>query len=281
MLEGLITAGFAVTGTWPVRSELIVALKKNIGALASSIVLVCRLRPETAPVTTRREFLRELRREMPAALQVLTSGRVAPVDLAQAAIGPGMAVFSRYAKVMEPDGRRMSVRSALGEINEVVQTYFAEQEAYLDPATQFCLIWYRQYGTTAGPYGQAELLSKAKDVAIGRLERDGLLRQGGGKVQLYPASAEVYANGWDPRDERSLSIWSATHHLVAAHRRGGNAATAAISALLGGYAEQARTLAYELYEIASAPSHGWAEEALGYNSLVADWPAIQQLAAQR
>ena len=173
----------------------------------------------------------------------------------------------------------MSVRTALGAINEVIQTYFAEQESELDPATQFCLTWYKQYGTKPGRYGEADILSKAKDISIARLERDGVLKQGGGWVQIYPAYSDAYQEIWDPRNERSFTIWSATHHLVAAHRHG-NPAAAEIAAALGGYAEQARTLAYELYEIASAPGHGWAEEALGYNSLVADWPAIQQLAAQ-
>ena len=261
MLEALNGEGFAITGTWPMRTELgNRPVASGTNALASSIVIVCRPRHNSASLATRRDFLRTLKRELPEALKIFTSGRVAPVDLQQAAIGPGMAIFSSYAKVLKPDGRPMSVRTALGAINEVIQTYFAEQESELDPATQFCLTWYKQYGTKPGRYGEADILSKAKDISIARLERDGVLKQGGGWVQIYPAYSDAYQEIWDPRNERSFTIWSATHHLVAAHRHG-NPAAAEIAAALGGYAEQARTLAYELYEIASAPGHGWAEEA--------------------
>ncbi|HMA35595.1 MAG TPA: DUF1156 domain-containing protein [Chloroflexia bacterium] len=279
MLEALLKAGFQITGTWPMRTEMLTALKKGFNNLASSIVLVCRPRPSEAPLGTRREFQRALKSSLPAALTVLTSGRVAPVDLDQAAIGPGMAVFSAYAKVLEPDGRPMTLRAALVAINEVIQTYFAEQEGDLDPATQFCLRWYKVYGTKPGRYGEAESMSKGANISLTRLAREGLLQQGGGFVQLYPAGAAAYQDAWDPRDEPALTIWSATHHLVAAHRQGGNAAAAAVAAALGGVAEQARTLAYALYQVASAPGHGWTEDALGYNNLVADWPEIQRLAA--
>jgi len=280
MLEGLLHAEFQITGTWPMRTEM---GSRNVGrganALASSIVLVCRPRSAQAPLGTRREFQRALKNSLPADLAILTGGRVAPVDLPQAAIGPGMAVFSAYSKVLEPDGQRMTVRAALIAINEVIQTYFAEQEGDLDPATQFCLRWYKIYGTKSGPYGDAESMSKGANISLARLAREGLLEQGGGFVQLHPASAEVYQETWDPRGEHALTIWSATHHLVAAHRQGGNAAAAAVAAALGGVAEQARTLAYALYQVASTPNHGWTEEALGYNNLVADWPEIQRQAA--
>ncbi len=277
MLDGLLRAGFQVTGTWPIRTEMKtrqVAMGAN--ALASSIVLACRPRPENAPMSTRKDFLRVLRQELPAELKVLTSGRVAPVDLAQAAIGPGMAVYSRYSRVLEPDGSAMSIRTALQQINEVIQTYFAEREGELDSDTQFCLTWYKQYGTVASPYGVAETLSKAKNVSIEALVRAGLLKSAGGKVQLYLASADVYKGEWQPGEQRLVSIWEATHRLVAAHSSGGNQAAALVAMRLGAVGEQARDLAYQLYVIAN--DKGWAQEALGYNSMVAEWPAIREAA---
>lgn len=280
MLEGLLQAGYIVTGTWPVRTELIAALKVNVGALASSIVLVCRPRPENAPVTTRRDFLRALRAELPPALTTLTGGQVAPVDLAQAAIGPGMAVFSRYAKVLEPDGSAMRVRTALQQINEVVQTYFAAHEADLDPLSQFCLAWYKQYGTAPGPYGDADTLSRAKNIAVETLARDSLVRAQAGKVQLLPATDPAYGGDWEPRGARPVSLWEAVHRLVAAHTHGGDRAAAVVAYRLGGLADPARDLAYRLYDLASARDHrGATEEAIGYNNLVAAWPAIQKHAA--
>ncbi len=246
---------------------------RGANALASSIVLACRPRPANAPMSTRKDFLRALRQELPGELKVLTSGRVAPVDLQQAAIGPGMAVYSRYARVLEPDGSAMSIRTALQQINEVIQTYFAEREGELDSDTQFCLTWYKQYGTIASPYGVAETLSKAKNVSIEALVRAGLLKSAGGKVQLYLASADVYKGEWQPGEQRMVSIWEATHRLVAAHSSGGNKDAARVAMRLGAVGEQARDLAYQLYVIAN--DKGWAQEALGYNSMVAEWPAIR------
>jgi putative DNA methylase len=151
MLQGLLAAGFQVTGTWPVRTERATGLKVAINALASSIVLVCRPRPADAPIATRREFLAALHRELPRELRVLMSGRVAPVDLAQAAIGPGMAVFSRYSKALEAEGSAMTVRTALQEINYVIEDFLAQQEGDLDVESQFCVVWFQQYGAQEGP----------------------------------------------------------------------------------------------------------------------------------
>ncbi len=279
MLEGLILAGFAITGTWPMRTELSNRpVASGTNALASSIVLVCRSRPTDAPLATQREFLRALKNELPPALDVLTGGRVAPVDLAQAAIGPGMAVYSRYARVLRPDGTRLTVRAALQAINEVIQTYFAALESDLDADTQFCLEWYKQFGLASGKYGDADTLSRAKNVSVDGLARDGLLRAAAGKVQLYGAGDAAYAGHWDPRTAHNFSLWAAVHRLVAAHTAGGDAAAAALVLGLGGYAADARALAYRLYDIAGA--HGWTADALGYNNLVASWPAIQQEAAK-
>jgi len=176
MLEGLIAAGFSVTGTWPMRTELVGNLKKNISALASSVVLVCRPRPADAPLATRKQFITALRQELPDALRNLQRGNIAPVDLAQAAIGPGMAVFTRYAKVMETDGSAMSVRTALGLINQALDEVLAEQEGEFDGDTRWALAWFEQFGMEPGAFGVAETLSKAKNTAVNGLVEAGCQR---------------------------------------------------------------------------------------------------------
>ncbi|HVA92776.1 MAG TPA: hypothetical protein VNL71_23390, partial [Chloroflexota bacterium] len=185
MLEGLLKAGFSITGTWPMRSELgnrMIASGTN--ALASSIVLVCRPRPADAPTATRREFLQALKRELPDALRMLQHGNIAPVDLAQAAIGPGMAVYSRYARVIEPDGGPLPVRVALALINQTLDEVLAEQEGEFDADTRWALAWFQQYGVEEGPFGTAETLSSAKNTSVSGMVRAGILRAAGGKVRL-------------------------------------------------------------------------------------------------
>ncbi len=185
MLEGLLGAGFTVTGTWPMRSER--AARSNAiasNALASSIVLVCRPRPADAPVATRRQFLAALKAELPAALRTLQHGNIAPVDLAQAAIGPGMAVFSRYRQVLEADGQPMRVRTALQLINAALDEVLAEQEAEFDAATRWAVAWFEQYGMNEGPFGVAETLSKAKNTSVEGMVEAGIVAAGGGKVRL-------------------------------------------------------------------------------------------------
>ena len=185
MLEGLNQSGFAIVGTWPMRTERgarSVSLGTN--ALASSIVLVCRPRPEDAPLTSRREFSAALQRELPAALHEMQTGNIAPVDLAQASIGPGMAVYSRYSKVLEPDGSRLTVRAALQLINRVLDEYLAEQEGALDEASRFAVAWFEQFGFKEGEFGTADVLARAKNTSVDALAHAGLLRSGAGKVQL-------------------------------------------------------------------------------------------------
>lgn len=276
MLEGLIRSGFVITGTWPMRTEMANrAVGQGTNALASSIVLVCRPRPANAPMATRRDFQRALDRELPEALRVLTSEQVAPVDLAQATIGPGMAVFSRYSKVIEADGEPMRVRTALQLINRAIESFFAEMESDLDSETRFCLAWYKQQGSTEGLYGEADVLAKAKNVSIPMLQRAGILRAGQGKVKLL--SAGDYPDDWNLDGANRITIWEATHRLVHAMQTGGEKEAGALAVRLGGVAEQARALAYQLYDVANRK--GWSADALGYNDLVAAWNGVQKYAA--
>jgi putative DNA methylase len=270
MLEGLLRAGFQVTGTWPVRTELTQNLKKAVSALASSIVLVCRPRQESAGVTSRRDFLAALKRELPSALKALQHGNIAPVDLAQAAIGPGMSIFSRYSKVIEMDGTAMRVRTALGLINQALDEVLSEQESDLDADTRFALAWFEERGFESGEYGRAEVLATAKAVSVRGLEESGILTSRAGKVRLLKRSE--LQDDWDPTEERDLTVWAATQHLIRALEIS-TAAAAELAAKLGGMAETARELAYRLYTLCD--KKGWAEEAGSYNGLVVNWPAIQ------
>jgi putative DNA methylase len=271
MLQGLLDAGFSITGTWPMRTELTVALKKTVSALASSIVLVCRPRPVDASIATRSDFLRALRRELPGALLRLQYGNIAPVDLAQAAIGPGMTIFSRYSKVLESSGEPMRVRTALQLINQVLDEVLAEQEGEFDGDTRWAITWFEQYGNREGPYGEAETLSKAKDTSIQGLVEAGILHARGGKVRLLGRD-ELKAD-WDPRTERRLTVWEVTQYLIRALEEQGTDGAAALVRVLGGKADEARDLSYRLYQVCER--QGWAKDALSYNSLVINWPDIQ------
>lgn len=276
MLKGLMDAEFQITATWPMRTEQEQrAVATGTNALASSIVIACRPRPKDAPIATRREFLSYLRKELPQELKVLTSGRVAPVDLAQAAIGPGMAVFSRYSKVLEADGSAMTVRTALQEINYFLEDFLAQQEGDLDVNSQFCVAWFQQYGAKEGPFGEADVLSRAKNVSVDGLARLGLVDAARGKVRL--TLREDYEDGWDPGTQSRLTAWEACQRLVWSLSENGEQETGRLARRLGGKAEEARQLAYRLYGIADRK--GWADEALGYNALVASWPQIQKAAA--
>ena len=275
MLTGLISAGFTVRGTWPMRTELgnrMVGMGTN--ALASSIVLACRPRPANASLATRKEFLTAMRRELPEALRNLQRGNIAPVDLAQAAIGPGMAVFTRYAKVMESDGTPMSVRTALGLINQTLDEVLAEQEGEFDGDTRWALAWFEQFGITEGPFGDAETLSKAKNTAVNGLVEAGVVKARAGKVQLL--SRNELPNDWDPATDKRLTVWETTQHLIRILERDGELVCAALLNKLGGIAETARDLAYRLYAICERKK--WAEEALAYNGLVIVWPELTKLA---
>jgi len=276
MLEGLLASGFAITGTWPMRSELgnrMIAMGAN--ALASSIVLVCRPRPDDAPMATRRELLTAMKNELPHALRQLQKGNIAPVDLAQASIGPGMAVFSRYSKVLETDGTAMRVRTALGLINQTLDEVLAEQEGEFDADTRWALAWFEQHGFTEGVFGDAETLSKAKNTSVHGMEEAGILSAGAGKVRLLGRSE--LQEDWDPAADRRFTIWEATQYLIRALEQQGEMGAATLLRRLGSNGEVARDLAYRLYHICERK--GWAQDAIGCNSLVVAWPEIQRLSA--
>lgn len=276
MLEGLVQAGLAVTATWPMRTEMANKVGMKANMLASSIVLACRPRPDSAGITDRRGFLEALRAELPQALREMQQGSVAPVDLAQSSIGPGMAVFSRYAKVLEPSGEPMRVRAALGLINQVLDEVLAEQEGDFDAETRWAVKWFSQYGFDAGPFGDAETLCKAMGTAVNGMARSGILESKAAKVWLI-GRGELPPD-WDPAADDRIPVWEAAQHLVKALDEGGEQAAAELLAALGGVGETARDLAYRLYAICDAKK--WAKEAGMYNALVASWPEIRRKAAQ-
>jgi len=273
MLEGLLQSGFEITGTWPMRTERSGrSISIGTNALASSIVLVCRPLPADAPTITRRDFLAILKRELPPALRQLQKGNIAPVDLAQAAIGPGMAIFSRHARVLEANGSPMSIRSALALINQALDEYLTEQEGEYDADTRWALAWFEQYGHEPGPYGVAETLSKAKNTSVEGLAQAGFLEARAGKVRLL--RREELPQDWHPGTDKRLSVWEATQYLIHALDKTGEQGSAALLAELGTAGETARDLAYRLYTVCERK--GWATDALSYNTLVIAWPRIKE-----
>ena len=275
MLDALIGSGFTVSGTWPLRTERTGRPRSNASnALASSVVLACVPRDSEAATATRREFLNALKRELPDALNKLQSGNIAPVDLAQAAIGPGMAVFSRYGRVVESDGSPMRVRSALMLINQVLDEVLAEQEGEFDGDTRWSVAWFEQHGTQEGQYGVAETLSRAKNTSVQGLVEAGVITARGGKVKLI--TRDDMPEDWDPATDKRATCWEATQHLIRRLQNEGEEAAAQLLTRLGGeYGEMARDLAYRLYSVCERK--GWAQEALAYNSLVIAWSEISKL----
>ncbi|MDJ1168435.1 DUF1156 domain-containing protein [Roseofilum sp. BLCC_M154] len=276
MLEGLMQANFSICGTWPMRSELsnrMVASGTN--ALASSIVLVCRPRPTDAPKTTRRQFLTELKRELPKALTTLQQGNIAPVDLAQASIGPGMAVYSKYGAVLENDGTAMGVRTALQLINQILDEFLTEQEGEFDGDTRWALTWFEQYQFEPGLYGEAETLSKAKNTSVQGLVEAGILDSKGGKVRLL--KREELPPDWSPQTDHRTPDWEITQHLIHQLQQNGELGAAELLSQLGNRAEIARDLAYRLYSLCDRK--GWSQEGVAYNSLVIAWPELSRLAS--
>jgi putative DNA methylase len=277
-LNAVIRAGFAVSGTWPMRTELGNRMRGiDSNALASSIVLVCRPRPADAPTATRREFVQALKAELLPALTELQKANIAPVDLAQAAIGPGMAVYTRYAQVLDAQGQPVSVREALALINQTLDEVLSEQEGDLDAETRWALTWFEQHGFDEGDFGDAETLSKAKNTSIEGLVEAGILASTRGKVQLLHPG-ELPAD-WDPATDARLTVWEMVHHLVRALEAEGEQAAAALLARLGGQADAARELCYRLYTICERK--GRKNESHKYNALAQSWPEIARLAHER
>jgi putative DNA methylase len=276
-LDAAIRAGLGIGGTWPIRTERTHGLKGDTNALASSIILVCRPRATDAPTVTRREFVAALKAELPTALRHLKEGNIAPVDLAQAAIGPGMEAYTRFAKVLDAKGRLVLVRDALTLINQVLDETLTEQDGDFDADSRFALTWFEQYGFADGEYGEAETLSKARNTSIeGMSGKDGFLESKRGKVRLLKPSDLSIA--WDPTTDTRLTNWETVHHLVRVLQVSGESAAAVLVAKLGSKAETSRDLAYRLYTLCERKKR--ATEALSYNALVQSWPEVTRLARE-
>lgn len=270
-LQGVLDAGLQVTATWPLRTELgnrLIASGSN--ALASSIVLACRPRLSTAPLASSGEFLSALRTELPEAVRLLQSGNIAPVDMAQSTIGPGIKIFSRYSKVVEADGSSMSVSDALASINNVLGEILDGEDAELDADTRFAVTWYGQNGYSSGPSGDADAQARPKGTSIGGLVEAGIAETRTGRFRLLERSE--LSERWSPTEDTRLTVWESTQYLIAALDRSESEA-AELMAQLGGTAERARSLAYVLFK--KATDKGWAEEAGAYNRLIAAWPDLR------
>ena len=251
-------------------------LGSGTNALASSIVLVCRLRPSGIPDATRREFLNALKTELPDALAKLQVSNIAPVDLAQAVIGPGMAVFTRYAKVLDAEGKPLSVRTALALINQVLDEVLAEQEGDFDPDSRFALAWFEQHGFAEGEFGVADVLARAKGTAVDGVAEAGIIISGKGKVRIIKPDELPF--DWDPATDPRLTAWEMVHHLIRVLESDGESAAAELVAKLGSKAETARELCYRLYSVCERKSR--AADAVAYNGLVQSWPEISRLALE-
>lgn len=274
MLSAIIKSGLSITATWPIRTERPTGLKAYENALASSIVLVCRKRSDTARTCSRRDFANALKKELKTALEALQASNIAPVDLAQAAIGPGMAIFSRYKQVLDADGSPMSVRSALQLINQEVDSYFNDQDNMLDRSSRFCLDLFMQTAYNEIKFGEADVLARAKNTSVQHLEQAGVLSAEKGSVRLLERDELP-----PPSPDSERIIWLLCQQLTYTLETGGHSACAAIAAKVSAVSsalEDAKNLAYRLYSFCERK--GWAKEAGPYNALVTAWPEIMQQA---
>jgi putative DNA methylase len=275
-LSGLMEAGFTVTATWPVRTEF--AAKIGIAAgdnmLASSIVLACRKRDKSASFATRGEFINSLKEELEPAVRLLQRENIAPVDLAQSSIGPGIGIYSRYSRVIEADGTTMSVRSALRAINEVLGEVLSGEEAELDPDTRFALTWFEQYGHNPGMFGDADVLARAKDTSVAGVCDSGIAVSRDGYLRLV--EREDLPEDWDPSTDSRLTVWEMTQNLIRALDSSESEAATLLRKVGAGMGDRARQLAYLLYGICEAK--GWAAEGGAYNMLVVAWPELERQA---
>lgn len=275
-LSSMINSGLSITATWPIRTENRSRLRgMNSNALASSIVLACRRRPLDAPLATRGEFIGRLRQELTSSIRILQEQNIAPVDLAQSAIGPGISIFSGYAKVVEADGSSMTVVAALGLINEVLSQTLSGEESELDPESRFAVTWFEQYGHGEGPFGNADLLAKAKDTTVEGVCEAGIALSRNGQVRLV--ERKDFPIDWIPATDDQLTVWQTTQRLIRALESSEVEAARLLDQLGPGYSERARQLAYLLYGICDRKH--WAEDAGAYNMLVTAWPELVRLAS--
>ncbi|WP_306215136.1 DUF1156 domain-containing protein [Actinoplanes sp. RD1] len=277
LLEGMIRSGWEITATWPIRTELgnrMRSLESN--ALASSVVLACRPRPDNAATVNRRTFLSMLKSELPQALKDLQQSSIAPVDLAQAAIGPGMAIFSRYKKIVEPDGSSMPVRAALTEINRALDEVLAEQEGDFDADTRFCVKWFSQYGWDDAASGTADTLSRAVNTSVDGLVRGGIFWQRAGKAHLVEPNN--LSDTWDPATDDRISIWEVVLRLAKALNENGVDETVQLMAATGERIDldAAKELAYLLFSICE--KRRWTQTALLFNGLGTSWSDLSAAA---
>lgn len=279
LLEALISSGFQITATWPVRASQAWRMRAmGSNALASYIVLACRPRPTDAPQTSSTQFRQELKRTLPAALRHLQQGNIAPVDFAQAAIGPGMAVYSRYSRILESSGKPMSVRAALVLINKTLTEVLSEQEDDFDADTRWALAWFEQFGFDAEEYGVAENLSKAKNTSVAGMVKAGIIVSKAGKVRML--KPDELPKDWDPATDSRLTVWEMTHHLLRVYHyeKAGDVVAAALLRKLGVQADVARDLAYRLFNLCEKKKRSL--DAQAYNSLVLGWPEIARLSRE-
>ena len=275
-LEAVIRAGFSIDGTWPMRTELANRMiASGTNALASSVVLVCKRRALTAESVSRREFQRELREKMPEALEAMIGGEtgttpIAPVDLAQAAIGPGMAIYSKYSAVLNSDASKLSVHEALILINRAISDYLNPDSGNFDADTLFCDDWFSQYGWSEGLYGEANTLAMAKGTSVDGVHSAGVIESGGGKVRLLKWTE--YPTDWDPKTDSRTPIWEACHQMIRVLNQQGESEAGALLAKMPERGEPIRQLAYHLYTLCERKK--WAEEARAYNELIGSWHAI-------
>jgi putative DNA methylase len=275
-LEAVLQAGFTLTGTWPMRTELGNRMvSSGTNALASSIVLVCRKREADAETISRRDFQRQLREHLPEALETMIGGAsgqspIAPVDLAQAAIGPGMGIYSQYKAVLNQDGTPMSVHDALILINREITEFLTPDAGTFDADTLFANTWFEQYGWAAGAFGEADVLARGKGTSVAGVAESGVVQSGGGEVRLLRWAE--YQPGWDPKSDTRNPVWEATHQLIRALNTEGEAAAGALLAAMPDKAEPIRQLAYHLYTLCERKK--WAEDARAYNELITAWHAV-------
>jgi putative DNA methylase len=277
-LQAVFDAGYRVVRTWPMRTELANRMR-GIGsnALANTVVLVCRKKVLAAEVVTRAEFIRSLKRELPPEIAELQAANIAPADMPQSAIGPGMGVFPRYKAVLESDDSPMSVKTALQLINRELDEYLGGIQGEFDADTRFAITWFEQNGLKAGDYGTANNIATARGISVDSVKHAGIVESAAGKVRIL--SRDELEDDWDPEEDRHLTVWECLQHLVRQHEKDGiSHDTAVLLKKIEPKAEAVKDLAYCLYDI-SANKRKDAKEATAYNALIADWTELTRQAA--
>jgi putative DNA methylase len=278
-LQAVMDAGYSIVGTLPIRTERSArTIATGTNALANSVVLVCRKRAETAETITRAEFIRALKRELPPAIAELQAANIAPADMPQSAIGPGMGIFSRYAAVLEADDSAMSVKTALQLINAELDEFLNDLHGNFDPETRFAATWFEQHGYAKGDYGAADNLARARGISVDSVRHAGIVESLAGKVRILKR-AELDPD-WDPGTDDHLTVWECCQHLIRVLENDGEYPAAVLLKKIGGErAEMVKDLAYYLYEVCATKRQD-AKEATAYNGLIAVWPDLTREAAQ-